>query len=93
MTTVTFKGTPVHLSGKFPAVGQKAPDFALVNGSLEDKSLKSFGSVKKLLLIVPSLETSVCATCTRTFHAKTAGRQDLAFVVRFPHVPPLRKKI
>ena len=93
MTTVTFKGTPVHLSGKFPAVGQKAPDFALVNGSLEDKSLKSFGSVKKLLLIVPSLETSVCATCTRTFHAKTAGRQDLALLVISADLPFCAKKI
>ncbi len=92
MTTVTFKGTPVHLAGKFPTVGQEAPDFVLVNTSLEDKSLKSFGHMKKLLLIVPSLETPVCATCTKTFHAKTANRKDLVLLVISADLPFAQKR-
>jgi thiol peroxidase len=92
MTTVTFKGTPIHLAGKFPVVGQKAPDFLLVNGSLEDKCLKNFGDMKKLLLIVPSVETSVCATCTKTFHAKTAHRKDLVLLVISADLPFAQKR-
>ena len=92
MTTVTFKGTTVHLTGTFPSVGQKAPEWTLVNTSLEDRSLKSFGEIKKLLLIVPSLETSVCATCTKTFHAKTANRKDLALLVISADLPFAQKR-
>jgi thiol peroxidase len=92
MTTVTFKGTPVHLAGTFPKIGQKAPEFVLVNPSLEDKTLQSFGPVKKILLIVPSLETSVCATCTKKFHEKTAGRKDLALLVISADLPFAQKR-
>lgn len=92
MTTVTFKGNAVKLAGKFPRVGEKAPECILVNTSLEDRSLKSFGEVKKLLLIVPSLETSVCATCTKTFHTKTANRKDLALLVISADLPFAQKR-
>jgi len=92
MTTVTFKGNPVHLAGKFPNVGQKAPEFVLVSPSLENQSLASFGNVKKLLLIVPSLETSVCATCTKKFHEKTANRNDLILLVISADTPFAQKR-
>ena len=92
MTTVTFKGTPVRLCGKFPSLGETAPDFTLVNGSLEDKTLKSFPSVKKLLLIVPSLETSVCSTCTKTFHSKVMNRKDVELIVISADLPFAQKR-
>ncbi len=87
MATVTFKGNPVQLAGSFPKLQQKAPSFTLVNGSLEDVTLDSLPAVKKLLLIVPSLETSVCATCTRTFHQKVMNRKDLILLVISADLP------
>ncbi|MGV8990018.1 MAG: thiol peroxidase [Thiobacillus sp.] len=66
--TVTLGGNPIDVAGNFPKVGDTAPDFKLVNGDLTDVSLADFSGKKKLLNIVPSLDTGVCATSTRKFN-------------------------
>jgi thiol peroxidase len=73
MATVTFKGNAIHTNGDLPAVGSQAPELKLVDGKLNDVSLSTYAGKKKLLNIVPSLDTPVCATSTRKFneHAKT----------------------
>ena len=73
MAQVTFKGTPIHTNGELPAVGAKAPDFKLTSTDLKDVSLAEFKGKKKILNIVPSLDTSVCATSTRRFN-EAAGK-------------------
>ena len=65
---VTLGGTPIDVAGSFPKVGDTAPDFKLVNGDLTDVSLADFAGKKKLLNIVPSLDTGVCATSTKKFN-------------------------
>lgn len=65
---VTLGGNPIDVAGDFPKVGDTAPDFKLVNGDLSDVSLGDFAGKKKLLNIVPSLDTGVCATSTRKFN-------------------------
>src|SRR3989442_1715297 len=80
MAQVTFKGTPIHTNGELPAVGAKAPDFKLTSTDLKDVSLAEFKGKKKILNIVPSLDTSVCATSTRRFN-EAAGRLPNAVVV------------
>jgi thiol peroxidase len=68
MSTVTFQGKELHTNGELPKVGDTAPDFRLVNMDLEDVSLADFEGKKKLLNIVPSLDTPVCAQSTRQFN-------------------------
>jgi thioredoxin-dependent peroxiredoxin len=68
MSTVTFQGKELHTNGELPKVGDTAPDFRLVNMDLEDVSLANFEGKKKLLNIVPSLDTPVCAQSTRQFN-------------------------
>jgi thiol peroxidase len=70
MATVTLKGNPIETSGQLPAVGAKAPDFKLVAEDLQDVSLASYAGKRKILNIVPSLDTSVCATSARKFNEK-----------------------
>lgn len=65
---VTLGGNPIDVAGAFPKVGDTAPDFKLVSGDLSDVSLADFAGRKKLLNIVPSLDTGVCATSTRKFN-------------------------
>lgn len=77
MTQVTFKGKPVALCGELPKVGQQAPDFILVGKDLVDVSLDTFKGKKKILNIVVSIDTSVCATSLREFHQKTQGLSDV----------------
>lgn len=65
---VTLAGNPIDVAGNFPKVGDTAPDFKLVNKDLADVSLADFAGKKKILNIVPSLDTPVCATSTRKFN-------------------------
>jgi len=65
---VTLAGNPIEVSGTFPKVGDTAPDFKLVSGDLSDVSLADFAGKKKLLNVVPSLDTGVCATSTKVFN-------------------------
>ncbi len=75
MSNVTFKGNPVTLTGLLPAVGSDAPDFTLTAADLADTTLDSFKGKTKILSIVPSLDTAVCAASARAFNAK-AGTKD-----------------
>lgn len=76
----TLAGDPVTLYGAFPAVGQVAPAFTLVDKDLKDVTLQSFAGKRKVLNIVPSLDTAVCATSTRKFN-EAAGKLDNAVVL------------
>jgi len=75
MSTITFQGKQIHTNGELPKVGDKAPDFRLVNKDLKDMSLADFRGKKKLLSIVPSMDTPVCAMSIRKFNdfAKKQG--------------------
>jgi thiol peroxidase len=68
MAKVTLKGSPFNTNGELPKVGSKAPDFHLVGAGLADVRLADFKGKKKLLNIVPSLDTDVCAISTKKFN-------------------------
>jgi len=71
---VTLAGNPIDVAGNFPKVGDTAPDFKLVNKDLADVSLADFAGKKKILNIVPSLDTPVCATSTKKFNAAASDK-------------------
>jgi len=73
MATITLKGNTIHTEGELPKVGDKAPDFKLTGSDLKDVTLESYAGKKKILNIVPSLDTPVCATSTRHFN-EDAGK-------------------
>jgi thiol peroxidase len=92
MATVTLKGKPFKTIGELPAVGSKAPAFTLTNAALEDVGLDAFAGKKKVLNIVPSLDTPVCATSTRAFNQKAAGRKDTVVLVISADLPFAQKR-
>jgi len=69
---VTFQGTPMSLVGRKLGVGDSAPAFDLISSELEPVSSKDvFGSGKRaLLIVVPSLDTSVCSLEAQTFQQR-----------------------
>ena len=87
MAAITFQGKPLHTSGKLPSVGSKAPDFSLVNGKLEDVSLATYGGKRKVLNIVPSLDTPTCATSTRVFNEKASHLYNTVVLVISADLP------
>ena len=87
MATVTLQGTEMYTSGELPEVGSDAPDFRLTNGDLADVSLADFAGKKRLLNIVPSLDTPTCAESARKFNEKFAGRDDAVCLVISADLP------
>ncbi len=87
MATTHFKGNPVHTNGELPAVGSKAPDFTLIAGDLSEKSLADFAGKRKILNIVPSLDTPVCATSARRFNEAAAKLDGTVVLVVSADLP------
>ncbi|HTJ25847.1 MAG TPA: thiol peroxidase [Candidatus Limnocylindria bacterium] len=83
---VTFKGNPMTLVGPEVRVGEPAPEFALTTKDLQRLTLEEAiddGARAALLIVVPSLDTSVCALETQTFHQRVGELPEgvAAFVV------------
>ena len=87
MATITLKGNPITTSGNLPAVGSAAPDFKLVAEDLQDVSLGAFKGKKKILNIVPSLDTSVCATSARKFNERAKEIPNCAVIITMMMIP------
>ena len=87
MATVTLKGNPIDVAGSFPQKGQKAPAFKLVAKDLTDVSLAAYAGKRKVLNIVPSLDTAVCATSTRKFNEKVGSLANTVVLVISADLP------
>jgi thiol peroxidase len=81
MTTVTLRGNPCRVDGTLPAVGSTAPVLTLTSGDLADVTLANFAGKRKVLNIVPSLDTPTCATSTRKFNEKAASLNNAVVLV------------
>lgn len=92
MANITLHGTPITTNGELPAVGSQAPDFHLVDGDLNDVKLATYAGKKKLLNIVPSLDTPTCATSTRKFNEFAKQRDDVVMLVISADLPFAQKR-
>jgi thiol peroxidase len=92
MARVTLQGNPIETSGELPEIGGQAPDFRLVNGDMQDVSLADFKGKKKILNIVPSLDTSVCAASARVFNERVSGLPDAVVLVVSADLPMAQKR-
>lgn len=75
---VTFKGNPMTLAGEELQVGASAPDFTLCyfQDGFQSLTKGDLAGKKTLISVVPSLDTGVCATQTKTFNEKLAALGD-----------------
>ena len=80
MATVKFKGSDVHSSGKLPEVGSIAPDFTLVNASLQEFHLTDYKGKRVLLNIFPSLDTGTCAMSVRKFNQWVSEKENVVVI-------------
>jgi thiol peroxidase len=92
MADITLDGKPCHTTGDLPAVGSRAPDFRLVTTALEDVSLATYRGKTKVLSILPSLNTGVCAASTRTFNEKIAAIRNAVLLVVSADLPFAMKR-
>ncbi len=92
MAKITLKGNPIQTNGELPAKGAKAPDFKLTGADLKDVHLSDFKGKKKILNIVPSLDTAVCATSTRKFNEKAGALPNAVVLVVSADLPFASKR-
>ena len=82
MATTKFKGQDVELLGNEVNVGDKAPAITVVNSDgLGDIVVGGATGTKQLIIVVPSLDTGVCATETRNFNAKASELEGVTTTI------------
>ena len=73
MIQVKLKGNPIEISDGLPKQGDRAKEFTLTAQDLSARNLSDYAGKRKVLSIVPSVDTGVCAASTRTFTQRAAG--------------------
>lgn len=89
---ITFKGNLFTLLGPEIKVGEKAPDFKVVDNSLAAVSLASYSGRIKVISAVPSLDTPVCDMETRRFNQEAAGLPENVVVLTISLDLPFAQK-
>lgn len=80
MADITLKGNSIKSVGNLPEVGATMPDFSLVDGELNEKSLKDYAGKRKIYNIFPSIDTGICAASARKFNEEAAGLEDTVVI-------------
>jgi thiol peroxidase len=65
---VTAKGQPLTLLGNEVKVGDPAPNFQVLDNTMQPAALESYRGKIKIITSVPSLDTPVCNMETRRFN-------------------------
>lgn len=87
MSNVTLGGDPITVSGTLPQPGDTVPDFTLTTQGLEDVTLDNWKGKRKILNIVPSIDTPTCATSTRKFNEKASSLDNTVVLVISADLP------
>lgn len=87
MAAVTLGGNPITVTGNFPKKGDTAPDFNLTGKDLKEVALKDYAGKRKVLNIVPSLDTPVCQASTRKFNAEASKLGNTVVLVIAADLP------
>ncbi|MGT2665990.1 thiol peroxidase [Streptococcus rifensis] len=84
----TFIGKPVTVdTAKQLQVGDIAPEFSLMATDLSTKSLSDFDGKKKVISIVPSVDTGICSTQTRKFNEALSELEDTVVITVSADLP------
>lgn len=87
MATITLQGNEIHTIGDVPAVGTGAPGFTLTTKELADITLADYAGKKKLISIVPSLDTPVCQLSTKKFNEHAKNHADTVILIVAADLP------
>lgn len=87
-----FQGKPLTLIGPAVKVGSEAPHFVLTANDLSDLPCEKYHGRVRVLSVVPSLDTPVCATQTRTFNKHATQLADDVVVLTISMDLPFAQK-
>ncbi|MGC9968037.1 MAG: thiol peroxidase [Syntrophobacteraceae bacterium] len=89
---VTMHGNPLALAGNALKVGDKAPDFNVVDNGLAKTGLSSYKGKVVVISAVPSLDTPVCDVETRRFNVEAGKLGDDVAVLTISMDLPFAQK-
>ncbi|WP_295841313.1 thiol peroxidase [uncultured Apibacter sp.] len=92
MATITLRGNEVHTLGNLPEVGNKAPDFILVDSDLSEKKLSDYKGKRVILNIFPSVDTDTCAMSVREFNEKVSEMNNTVVLCISKDLPFAQKR-
>lgn len=78
---ITIKGNPLTLVGNEVKVGDKAPDFTVLDSSLNEVKLSDFKGKIKIISVTPSLDTPVCDMQLKRFEKEASSMSDDIVVI------------
>lgn len=81
MATTMLKGNEVTLSGTELNVGDTAPVVTVVAKDLSDVQVGGENGKSQIVVVVPSLDTPVCAAETRKFNEEAAKIENAEVIV------------
>jgi thiol peroxidase len=88
----TFKGAPLTLLGNDVKVGDRAPDFQVLDNDMKPVTLADFKGKVLILSAVTSLDTATCDTETRRFNAEATKLGDDVVIVTVSMDLPFAQK-
>lgn len=88
----TLHGSKITVLGDPLKLGDKAPDFKLLNNDLKEMTLADFKKDFVLVSVVPSLDTSVCDFQTRNINKELASFKNVDFITVSMDLPFAQKR-
>jgi thiol peroxidase len=87
MAVITVNKKQVNTHAELPAIGQQIPDFELTDVRFKTVSLSRFSSKNKLISIVPSVDSFVCANSIRTIDSLKGTWPEVEMLVVSADLP------
>ena len=89
---ITMKGNPLTLVGNEVTLGDPAPEFEVLNQSLQPVKLSQFRGKTCVIVSAPSVDTPVCDLETRRFNQEAAKLGDDVVVLAISMDLPFAQK-
>ena len=90
--TTTLRGKPFRLAGPELKSGDAAPDFEVVDGTLQTFQLADTGSGVRIFSVVPSLDTPVCDAQTKRFDDESSALSNVRIFTVSMDLPFAQKR-
>lgn len=90
--TTSLRGKAFPLDGPELKAGDPAPDFLVVDDSLQNVDLKRTGSGVRIFSVIPSLDTPVCDAQTKRFEDEAAKLSDVQIYTISMDLPFAQKR-
>lgn len=88
----TLRGKPLTLVGPELKVGDKAPDFEVVDTALKPVTLADTGARIRIFSVVPSLDTPICDMQTKRFNDEAAKMPEVGVYTISMDLPFAQKR-